>query len=67
VTLPAVAIIGLKLRRGLPVDEVAFGVALPGVHDREIRDDAALHDVALAVELALLLALGDIGAGAGAG
>ena len=37
------------------------------MHDRQIGDDAPLHDVAAAVELALFLALGDIGAGAGAG
>ncbi len=37
------------------------------MHDRQVGDDAALHDVALAVEFALFLALGDVGAGAGAG
>ena len=42
-------------------------VAHPGVHDGQVGDDAALHDVALAVELALFLAFGDVGAGAGAG
>ena len=57
----------IEVSRGLPVDEIAFGVAHPGVHDGEVGDDAALHDVLLAVELALFLALGDVGAGAGAG
>ena len=33
----------------------------------EVGDDAALHDVVLAVELALLLAFADHGAGAGLG
>ena len=57
----------IEVARGLAVDEVALGVALPGVHDREVGDEAALHDVVLAVELALLLALGDHGADAGLG
>ena len=57
----------IEVARGLSIDEVAFGVGLPGVHDRQVGDDAALHDVLLAVELALFLALGDVGAGAGAG
>ena len=42
-------------------------IALPGLDDREIADDAALHDVGLAVELAVLLALGDQRADAGLG
>ncbi len=57
----------IEVARGLAIDEVAFGIALPGVHDRQVGDDAALHDVALAVELALFLALRDQGAGAGLG
>ena len=57
----------IEVARGLAVDEIALGVALPGIDDREVGDEAALHDVALAVELALLLALGDHGAGAGRG
>ena len=57
----------IEVARGLAVDEVAFGIALPGVHDREVGDEAGLHDVALAVELALFLALGDVGADAGLG
>ena len=67
VTLPAVAIIGLKLRAVLRIDEIAFRVALPGVDEREVGDQAALHDIGLAVELAHLLALGDHGADAGLG
>src|SRR5450759_2111543 len=57
----------IEIARGLPIHEIAFGIPHPGVHDREIRDQTALHDVALAVELALFLALGDVGAGTGAG
>ena len=49
----------IKIARGLAIDEVAFGVALPGMHDRQVGDDAALHHVLLAVEFALLLAFGD--------
>src|ERR1700730_3904549 len=57
----------VEVARRLAVDEVALGIALPGMHDGEIGEDAALHDVALAVERALLLALGDVGADAGLG
>src|SRR6185437_927538 len=49
----------VEVARRLAVDEVAFGIALPGMDDGEIGDDAALHDVALAVEFALFLAFGD--------
>jgi len=37
------------------------------MHDGKIGEDAALHDIALSIELALLLALGDEGADAGLG
>ena len=57
----------IEIARGLAVDEVALGIGLPGVHDREIGDQAAFHDVLLAVELAHFLALGDLRADAGAG
>ena len=57
----------IKIARRLAVDEVAFGIAQIGVDDRQIGDDAALHDVALAVEFAHVLALGDLGADAGLG
>src|SRR5689334_3584291 len=42
----------VEVARGLAIDEIAFAVALPGVDDREIGDDAALHNISLAVELA---------------
>src|SRR5882724_111010 len=54
----------IEVARRLAIDEVALGIALPGMHDGKIGEDAALHDIALAVELALLLALGDEGADA---
>ncbi len=57
----------IKVARGLAVDEVALGVAAIGVDDRQIGDEAALHDVALAVEVARVLAFGDLGADAGLG
>ena len=59
VSLPAVAIIGLKLRAVLRIDKIAFGIALPGVNEREIGDEPALHDIGLAVEFARFLAFGD--------
>jgi hypothetical protein len=54
----------IEVARGLAVDEVALGVAHPGMHDRKIGDEPALHDVALAVEFALLLAFCDLRPGA---
>ncbi len=61
------AIIGLKLRAVLRIDEVARGVALPRLHQGEVGEQAALHDVFIAVELAYFLALGDHRADAGLG
>ena len=57
----------IEVARRLPVDEVAFRVALPGVDERDVGDEAGLHDIGLAVEVADLLALGDDRADAGAG
>ena len=57
----------IEVARRLPVDEIAFGIALPGMHDRDVGDEAALHHVGLAVELAHFLALGDDRADAGLG
>ena len=57
----------IEVPRGLAVDEVALLVALPGLDDGEVGDDAALEDVGLAVELLVLLALGDHRADAGLG
>src|SRR5208283_3341124 len=45
--------------RRLPVDEVAFGVALPGVDERDVGGEAELHDVGLVVEVADFLAFRD--------
>src|SRR5260370_11287231 len=47
----------IEVARGLAIDEVALGIADPGMDDREIGDEAALHDIVCALELALLLAL----------
>ena len=57
----------IEVARGLPVDEVAFRVALPGVDEREVGDEAALHQIGLVVEVAGLLAFRDDRADAGAG
>src|SRR3954452_21053082 len=57
----------VEVARRLAIDEITLGVALPGMDDGEVGENAALHDVALAVELALLLALGDERADAGLG
>ena len=67
VTLPASRHHRIEIARRFSINEVAFGVALPGVDDGQIGDDPALHDVTLAIEFTLFLALGNIGAGAGAG
>ena len=48
----------IEVPRGLPIDEIAGGIALPRMHDREIGKQAALHQIFLAVEFAHLLALG---------
>ena len=57
----------IEVPRGLPVDEVAGVVALPGLDDGQVGGEAALHHIELAVELADFLALGDQGADAGLG
>src|SRR5579863_4831990 len=55
----------VKVTRGLAVNEVAGGIALPGVNDGEVGEQAALHDVFLAVENLFFLALGNQRADAG--
>ena len=57
----------VEIARGLAVDQVAGGVALPGVDDGEVGEQAALHDVLLAVEFLHFLAFGDQRADAGLG
>ncbi len=57
----------VEVAGGLAVDEVALRVALPGMDDGDVGEQARLHDVVLAVELAHLLAVGDDGADAGLG
>ena len=67
VSLPAVAIIRIEVARRLPIDKIAFRVALPGVNQRDVGDEPGFHDIGLVVELADLLALGDHCADTGAG
>ena len=57
----------VEVPRGLPVDQVALGVGLPGVDDRQVGVQAAFHHIEPAIEFLLRLALGDLGAGAGGG
>ena len=57
----------VKIARGLAVDQVPGGIALPGVDDGEVGEQAALHDVFLAVEFLHFLAFGDQRADAGLG
>src|SRR5262245_54135302 len=49
----------VEIARRLPVHKIAFGVALPSVDKRDVRDKPALHDIMLAIELADVLAFGD--------
>src|SRR5688500_6298812 len=55
----------VEVAGGLAEDEVAGLVGLPAFDDRQIGADAALQYVGLAVELLMLLALGDNGSDAG--
>ncbi|GJE44159.1 hypothetical protein AEGHOMDF_3345 [Methylobacterium soli] len=57
----------VEVARGQPVGEVALGVAPVGVDEGEVGEEAPLHHVLRAVELAHLLALGHLGADAGLG
>src|SRR5579863_5053379 len=49
----------IEVPRGLAIDEIALGVALPRVDDRQIRDEPAFHHIVLAIEFARVLALAD--------
>src|SRR5688572_11485788 len=55
----------IEVPSSLPVLQIAEAVAAPCGDKREVADDAALHHVHPAVELARLLPLGDDGAVAG--
>jgi hypothetical protein len=57
----------IEVARREAEEQVALGVGLPGLHQRDVGHQRALHDVGLAVELARLLALGHLGADAGLG
>src|SRR6185312_10840072 len=57
----------IEVPRRLAVDQIAGGVALPGMNDREVGEQAALHQIFLAVELAHFLAFGNQRADAGLG
>ena len=57
----------IEIARGLAIDEIACGIALPGVDDGEIGEQPALHHIFLAVEFLHFLAFGDQRADAGLG
>ena len=57
----------VKVARGLAINQIAFGIAFPGMHDGEVGDQSTFHDVLLAIEFALFLILGNQGADAGLG
>ena len=66
VILPAIAHRRVEVARGAAEDQVARLVGLPGLDERDVGHQRALHHVDVAVELARLLALGDHRADAGA-
>ena len=53
-TSPQVAIIGLKFRAVLRIDEVSGCVALPCLHERQVGADPLFEHVLSTVECALL-------------
>ena len=54
----------IEIARRLAIDEIAFGVALIGVDERDIGDESALHDIGRAVEVAQLFPIGNDGSDA---
>lgn len=57
----------IKVVRGLAIDEVAGGIALPSIDNGEVGEQAALHQIFLAFGLIHFLALGNQRADAGPG
>ena len=57
----------VEIARGLAIDEIACGIALPGMDHGDVGEQAAFHEVLLAIEFLHFLALGDQGADAGLG
>ena len=57
----------IEVARGLAIDEVALGVALPRLHQRQVGGQPGFEHVGLAVDDARLLAFGDQRARAGLG
>ena len=56
---------GIKVARGLAINQVAHAVAFPGFHQREVGGERAFQQVHAAVELAHFFALRHHGAHAG--
>src|SRR3546814_1021836 len=48
----------IEVPRRLSIDEIAFGIGFPGLHDREIGAQPGLPDIERAFELLDRLALG---------
>jgi hypothetical protein len=46
----------MELARRLAEREIAQAISLPGLHDRQVVEDATLKNISLAVELPVLLA-----------
>ena len=57
----------VEVARRAPVDEIAGGVGLPGLDDRDIGPEPGLANIELPLEFLDRLALGDDGADAGLG
>ena len=57
----------IEVPRGLSIDQIALGVGLPGMDDRQIGAQSALLHIQPAVEFLLRLALGDLRARPGGG
>ncbi len=51
--------VGIEITRRLAVNQIAFGITLPGLDQRYVRDDPGFEDVRFPVDDARLLALGD--------
>src|SRR3984957_18171491 len=51
--------IWIEVSRGLPVDEIAFRVALPGMNQGNVGDEASFHHIGFVIELPNFLALRD--------
>src|SRR5450755_1878849 len=49
----------VEIPRGLAIDKISFSVPAPGLHERDIGDEASFKYVGLAIDDPLFLALGN--------